>query len=278
MHHEIERLIADALAEDVGQEDLTTMATVPPDARCEARLIAKQDGVLSGMQVFETVMQLARSGAEDSNARFDAERFNAGDNIATFSGYTRGVLTGERTALNFLQHLSGIATLTARFVEALEGTDCRIADTRKTTPLVRRLEKKAVLDGGGVNHRYNLATGILIKENHIAAAGGIRAALSLSRQYASHLMRVEIEVTSMAELKEALDGKAEVIMLDNMNLEHMREAVAFVRENAPGVLLEASGNATLDRVRAMAETGVDFISVGALTHSAPAIDFSLVIE
>ena len=278
MHHEIERLIADALVEDVGQEDLTTMATVPPDARCEARLIAKQDGVLSGIEVFQTVMRLARSGAEDWNNRFDAERFYAGDIIATFGGYTRGVLTGERTALNFLQHLSGIASLTSQFVEALEGTDCRISDTRKTTPLMRRLEKQAVLDGGGVNHRYNLATGILIKENHIAAAGGIGPALALARQYASHLMRVEIEVTNMAELKEALDGRAEVIMLDNMEIELMREAVAFAREASPGVMLEASGNATLDRIRAMAECGVDFISVGAVTHSAQAIDVSLVIE
>jgi len=278
MHQEIERLAAEALLEDVGQEDLTTEAIVPEQARCEARLLAKQDGVLSGIDLFRTTLALAGAGLEDWNARFDGERFVSGDVIATFGGRARGVLTGERTALNFLQHLSGIATLTAAFVEQVDGLPCRIADTRKTMPMLRRVEKHAVVDGGGVNHRYNLATGILIKENHIAAAGGIGEALSRARQAASHLMRVEIEVRSLEELEEALEGGAEAVLLDNMDLDMMTAAVALARANYPGVMLEASGNVTLGRVRAIAETGVDLISVGALTHSAPAIDLSLLIE
>ncbi|MBI1321284.1 MAG: carboxylating nicotinate-nucleotide diphosphorylase [Candidatus Hydrogenedens sp.] len=278
MHQEIERLAALALSEDVGQEDLTTEATVPDDLRCDVRLVAKQDGVLSGIDLFQATLRLAGADIEDWNARFDGERFLNGEVIATFNGRARGVLTGERTALNFLQHMCGIATLTAAFVEQLDGLACRIADTRKTMPLLRRIEKQAVVDGGGVNHRYNLATGILIKENHIAAAGGIQEALLRARQSASHLMRVEIEVTSLDELQQALEGGAEVVLLDNMDLDTMSAAVAFTRANYPGVLIEASGNASLDRVRGMAETGVDLISVGALTHSATAIDLSLLIE
>lgn len=278
MHQEIERLAAQALQEDVGQEDLTTEAIVPEEARCEGRLLAKQDGVLSGIDLFRTTLALAGAALEDWNARFDGERFVSGDLIATFNGRARGVLTGERTALNFVQHLSGIATLTAAFVEQVDGLPCRIADTRKTMPMLRRVEKHAVVDGGGVNHRYNLATGILIKENHIAAAGGIGEALSRARQAASHLMRVEIEVRSLEELEEALEGGAEAVLLDNMDLDTMTAAVALARANYPGVMLEASGNVTLGRVRAIAETGVDLISVGALTHSAPAIDLSLLIE
>jgi len=278
MHQEIERLAAQALQEDVGQEDLTTEAIVPEEARCEGRLLAKQDGVLSGIDLFRTTLSLAGAALEDWNARFDGERFVSGDLIATFNGRARGVLTGERTALNFVQHLSGIATLTAAFVEQVDGLPCRIADTRKTMPMLRRVEKHAVVDGGGVNHRYNLATGILIKENHIAAAGGIGEALSRARQAASHLMRVEIEVRSLEELEEALEGGAEAVLLDNMDMDTMTAAVALARANYPGVMLEASGNVTLGRVRAIAETGVDLISVGALTHSAPAIDLSLLIE
>jgi nicotinate-nucleotide pyrophosphorylase (carboxylating) len=189
------------------------------------------------------------------------------------------VLTAERTALNFVQRLSGVATVTACYVAAVEGLNCQICDTRKTTPLLRHLEKEAVGHGGGANHRYNLADGILIKENHIAAAGGIATAIARARAGAHHLMRVEIEVTNLAELGQALEAGADVVMLDNMDNATMAEAVRINQsDNGGRILLEASGNVNLERVRAMAETGVNLISVGALTHSAPAIDLSLLIK
>jgi nicotinate-nucleotide pyrophosphorylase (carboxylating) len=275
MTRTLETLVADALAEDLGGEDLTTAATVPPAARCEARLVAKQAGTLSGMAPFRLAFDLAGAEIADWSARFDGECFQPGDLIATFTGRTRAVLTAERTALNYLAHLSGVATRTAEFVAALEGLPCRICDTRKTTPLMRTLEKAAVVHGGGTNHRHTLADGVLLKENHIAAAGGIAAAVAQARRRVHHLMKVEVEVRDLDELDQALDAGAEVIMLDNMDLDTMRAAVA--RARGRGVVLEASGNATLARVRDIAETGVDLISVGALTHSAPAVDLSLLI-
>jgi nicotinate-nucleotide pyrophosphorylase (carboxylating) len=198
--------------------------------------------------------------------------------LAAFEGDTRGTLSGERVALNFLQRLSGTATLTAQFVDAVGELPCRVCDTRKTTPLFRPLEREAVRHGGGANHRYNLASGVLIKENHIRAAGGVAAALHAVQGKAPHLVGIEIEVTTLDELREALGAGATAVLLDNMDLDTMREAVGLARELAPGVLLEASGNVTVARVRAIAETGVDLVSVGALTHSAPAADVSLLIE
>jgi len=276
MNRSIEALAAAALEEDMGQGDLTTLATVAANARCEVRLLAKQAGVLSGIDIFRTTFELLDSRIEDWNARLDGERFEAGDLLVSFSGMTRQILTAERTAMNFTQHLSGIATLTAAYCDAIEGLRCRICDTRKTTPLLRRLEKAAVVHGGGVNHRFNLSSGILIKENHITSVGGVAEALYRAKAHASHLIRVEIEVTSLEDFDIALATGAEIILLDNMSLADMKEAVKR-RANAP-VLLEASGNASLERIRAMAETGVDLISVGALTHSAPAVDMTLLID
>lgn len=274
----LDSLLLAALAEDVGQEDLTTAATVDAGARCEARLVAKQSGVLSGIGVFRRVFELMHQRGEghlaDWNAMLDGERIAPGDLVATFRGQTRAVLTGERVALNLLQHLSGVATLTAAFVERVGDAKARIVDTRKTTPLLRRLEREAVVHGGGANHRFNLATGILIKENHIAAAGGVGEAVARARRHAPHLMKVEVEVRDFAELDQALDAGADVILLDNMDNTTLAEAVRRVQGRA---LLEASGNMSLDRVRSVAETGVDLISVGALTHSAPAIDLSLLL-
>jgi nicotinate-nucleotide pyrophosphorylase (carboxylating) len=213
---------------------------------------------------------------EEWNARFDAERFEKGDLLASFSGQARAVLTGERVALNFLQHLSGVATLTAAFCAEIEGTRARIVDTRKTTPLLRKLERAAVVHGGGTNHRFNLATGVLIKENHIAAAGGLTTAVHRARAAAPHLMKIEVEVRDLIEFDEALHAGADVILLDNMPVVDMAEAVQ--RAQGRNLVIEASGNMSLERVRAVADTGVDLISIGALTHSTKAIDLSLLVK
>ncbi|NIA12490.1 MAG: carboxylating nicotinate-nucleotide diphosphorylase, partial [Nitrospiraceae bacterium] len=264
------RLVRKALEEDVGLGDLTTNLTVPDDARCTATLVAKAAGVLSGIGAFRAVFDRLKTKVKGWDAMADGTAFRAGDSIARFTGGTRAVLTGERTAMNFVQHLSGVATLTAEFVAAVKGLDATICDTRKTTPLLRDSEKAAVLHGGGSNHRHALYDGMLIKENHIAAAGGITEAIEKVSQGAHHLMKIEVEVRSLDELEEALKAGADVIMLDNMGLDTMAAAVDVA--GGSSVLLEASGNISLDTVRAVAETGVHIISVGALTHSAPSAD------
>lgn len=269
-------LVREALAEDIGQGDITTNATVPADARCQAWLIGKQDGVLSGINVFRHVFEVLEADIREWDGLTDGARFRKGDKIVGFQGRTRAVLMGERVALNFVQRLSGIATLTARYKAALDGLKVRLCDTRKTTPLMRKLEKDAVVHGGGTNHRYALFDGVLIKENHITAAGGIRTAIKRAVEGTHHLMKIGIEVTNLEELREAVDAGADAILLDNMSLEDMRRAVEMVRGKK--IVLEASGNITLETVRSVAETGVDLISVGALTHSAPAVDLSLIIK
>ena len=279
MNHALQQTVAAALAEDIGQGDLTSRALVPVADRCTATLLAKQPGVLSGMTAYRYAFDYCGADVDDWSTLDDGSPFAFGEVVARFTGATRAVLTAERTALNFVQRLSGVATVTARYVEAVNGLNCRICDTRKTTPLLRHLEKEAVRHGGGANHRYNLADGILIKENHIAAAGDIAKAIDRARAGAHHLMRVEIEVTNLAELGQALEAGADVVMLDNMDNATMAEAVRINQAHNGGrILLEASGNVNLERVRAMAETGVNLISVGALTHSAPAIDLSLLIK
>lgn len=275
-HRNLEALVRAALEEDIGERDITTEACVPVGARCEARLIAKQEGVLSGIAPYRLAFELARAEIRDWWSLADGTCFKRGDLVAKFRGNTRPVLTAERTALNFVQHLSGIATLTSQYVALLEGLDCKVCSTRKTTPLLRSLEKAAVVHGGGAEHRFNLFNGILIKENHITAAGSIREAVVRARAGAHHLLRVEVEARTLEEFDQALESGADVILLDNMDLGAMREAVR--RAQGRRVVLEASGNATLDRLRGMAETGVQFISVGALTHSAPAVDLSLLID
>jgi nicotinate-nucleotide pyrophosphorylase (carboxylating) len=272
----LERLVRNALAEDIGQEDITTNRTVPEHARCEARLIAKQDGVLSGIVVFRTAFDCLHADITDWGAMADGDHFSRGDEIASFAGNTRAILTAERVAMNFIQHLSGVATLTATFAEAVEGLNVKICDTRKTNPLLRRLEKQAVIDGGGTNHRHTLFNGIVIKENHIVAAGGVRNAVLKALHGTHHLMKVEVEVTGLDELDEAMEAGADVIMLDNMTLDDMQEAARRVQGKR--VVLEASGNVTLQRIRSIAETGVHVISVGSLTHSAPVVDMSLIIQ
>jgi nicotinate-nucleotide pyrophosphorylase (carboxylating) len=272
----MENLVASALLEDVGHEDITTNSVVGADLRCRARLFAKQEGVLSGILPFKTAFEVMRAELGDWSSLEDGASFGKGGLVASFTGKTRAVLTAERTAMNFVQHLSGVATLTRRFADALQGLDCRVCGTRKTTPMLRQLEKSAIVHGGGATHRHTLFDGVLIKENHVMAAGGIGEAVRRARHHAHHLMRVEVEVRDLDELEQALASEADVVMLDNMDNELMAEAVRRARGRR--VILEASGNASLDRVRGMAETGVQFVSVGALTHSAPSVDLTLLIE
>lgn len=265
--------IEDFLREDVGTEDVTTNAIVPADHRSRAKIVAKAPGVLAGQGFAKEVfMALDRNIAYREHMK-DGETVSPGDVIATVEGATRAILTAERVALNILQRLSGIATLTRTFVDAASGTKARILDTRKTTPGIRRMEKYAVTMGGGMNHRGNLTEMALIKENHIAVAGSIRRAVELVR--ARTPVPIEVEVRTMEELREAVEATVEQIMLDNWDTVSMRDAVAFVAGRVP---LEASGNMTVERVREVAATGVDLISVGALTHSARALDMSLLQE
>ncbi len=276
MHKAIEKLVAQALAEDIGQEDLTTNTTVPPDLRCRARLISKGEGILSGMKAFRSAFEIMDANIQDWQGLEDGVSFKKGDLLASFTGNAQSVLTAERTAMNFVQRMSGIATLTSKFVAAIEGLPCKICGTRKTTPMLRQIEKRAIVHGGGSNHRHTLFNGILIKENHIMMVGSVRETIRRAAEGTHHLMRIGIEVTNLDEFDEALDAGADVIMLDNMDIDTMKEAVR--RAKGHRVVLEASGNATLERVRAMAETGVQFVSVGALTHSAQAIDMTMLIE
>ncbi|HOZ46644.1 MAG TPA: carboxylating nicotinate-nucleotide diphosphorylase [Candidatus Hydrogenedentes bacterium] len=270
------RVVREALAEDIGQEDITTNRTVPAEARCRARLLAKQGGVLSGIEVFRSVFDCLDADVSDWGSLAAGDRFEKGDEIATFEGKTRAVLTAERTAMNFIQHLSGVATQASLFKAAIEGYNVKVCDTRKTTPMLRQLEKEAVIHGGGTNHRHTLFHGVVIKENHIAAAGGITNAVTKAWEGTHHLMKIEVEVTSLEQFDEAMEAGADAIMLDNMGFDDMREAVRRARGRR--VVIEASGNVRLDTVRKFAECGVDVISVGSLTHSAPAIDMTLLIK
>jgi nicotinate-nucleotide pyrophosphorylase (carboxylating) len=272
-----EALIRRALKEDDAWADITTLSTVPEDQPATASIIARQAGVIAGLDVaIETFRTLdARVGVEGLVQ--DGAAVQIGDVLARLQGPARSLLSAERVALNFLGHLSGIATVTAQCVRAIEGTGVRILDTRKTTPGLRSLEKAAVRMGGGHNHRFGLSDGVLIKDNHIKAAGGIAQAIMAARRTAQHLLKIEIECETIDEVRRAVETGADVILLDNMNVETMRSAVQLVRVHAPRVLLEASGNigTNAERLREVAETGVNFISLGALTHSAPNFDVSL---
>jgi nicotinate-nucleotide pyrophosphorylase (carboxylating) len=269
------KLAGDFLAEDVGRGDITTEAVVLPGVRARGRFIAKQELVVAGLEVADAVFAVLDSSVEIEAFVTDGDRVRAGEVFARVDGPAEVLLMAERTALNLLQHLSGIATLTRAFVEAIAGTRAQIVDTRKTLPGLRMLQKYAVLVGGGRNHRFGLDDGILIKDNHIALAGSVRTAIERARKHAGHMHKIEVEVSTMDDLREALEARADIILLDNMSPEMVREAVRLIREQAPDVLVEASGGITLENVRAYAEAGVDFISIGALTHSAPAADISL---
>jgi nicotinate-nucleotide pyrophosphorylase (carboxylating) len=271
-------LIDMALDEDRGSGDWTTRWVVPARTRGQARIVAKADGVLSGLAVASAVFLRLDPRVEFVSTLNDGSALREGDVVCTIRGPARTILTGERTALNFLQRLSGIATMTRRFVEAVAGTDAKILDTRKTTPGLRSLEKAAVKAGGGENHRVGLYDMVLVKENHIAVAGGVGEAIRRVKDANTRGLRIEVEVRSKDELRAALDGGCDIILLDNMDVQQIRECVRVVKQRAPETRTEASGNMTLDRVRAVAETGVDFISVGALTHSVTALDLSLLFQ
>ncbi len=264
-----------ALSEDIGSGDLTAMGAVSPDARSVGRIVAKQDLTLCGMDVAKHVFRLLDAGCRFLSERADGERFAPGDEALRVEGRAIPMLMAERTALNFMQRLSGVATLSAQYAAAVQGTGATILDTRKTTPGLRALEKYAVRVGGARNHRTGLYDGVLIKENHIRAAGSIERAVASCRRLAHPLARVEVEVTDLEELDQAIAAGADVVMLDNFDPEAARRAVEHVGGR---VKLEVSGGMNLDTVRAYAETGVDFISVGRLTHSAPAVDLSMLFE
>lgn len=268
-------LIELALAEDIGSGDITTLATVPADRQATGNLLVKQPGVISGLAVVAAVYERVDPRVVVVPLVADGTAVEPGTIVATVSGPAQALLSGERVALNFLQRLSGVATVTAEYTRQVAGTKARIIDTRKTTPGMRTLQKQAIRDGGGHNHRLGLADGILIKDNHLAAIGTpdrIAQAIAAARERAPHTLKVEVEVTNLDELQQALAAGADVILLDNMDVPTMAEAVQITAGRA---LLEASGGITLDTVRAIAETGVDLISAGALTHSAPSLDISL---
>ena len=271
----IDKIIEMALAEDIHTGDITTLSVLPKARRMRARLIAKEPMVLAGVTVAERVFAQL-----DPSTRFQAEfadgaSLQTGDVIARIEGDAAALLQGERVSLNLLQRMCGIATQTATYVKEIEGTGARVVDTRKTTPGLRVLEKYAVRVGGGTNHRTGLYDGVLIKENHIAAAGGILEAVRLARAYIPHTLKVEVETETLDQVTLALKAGADIIMLDNMGLPEMREAVILIGKRA---LVEASGGVNLQSIRAIAETGVDIISVGALTHSVRATDISMLME
>jgi nicotinate-nucleotide pyrophosphorylase (carboxylating) len=274
-------LVARALAEDVGAGDITSEAVVPADSRASARVIQKQPGVVFGLDAAAEAFRQAGAGSFERLEPEGEWRDEVPANVALVAGPARALLAAERTALNLLGHLSGIATLTARHARELEGAETELLDTRKTTPGLRALEKAAVAAGGGRNHRMGLHDAILIKENHVALAGGLAAVVRRARE-ADPAREVEVECRDAAEIAEALDAGADRLLLDNMSVEELRAAVATrddaARAHGPVATLEASGGITLDNVRGVASTGVDFVSVGALTHSAPALDVSMLLE
>jgi nicotinate-nucleotide pyrophosphorylase (carboxylating) len=270
-------LIRHALDEDMAEFDVTTVCTVPIQQQTQADIIARQPGVIAGLAIVAATFREVDQRIVIELLVDDGAAVQPGQTVAHMSGPARSVLSAERVALNFLGHLSGIATLTSQCVRALEGTNTRILDTRKTTPGLRNLEKEAVRLGGGYNHRFNLSDGVLIKDNHIKAAGGISQAVTLAHQKAPHLLKIEVECENLLEVQEALEAEADVLLLDNMPIDTMRSAVELVRRVAPKVLIEASGSIGTNPVKlaSVAAIGVHFISLGAITHSAPQFDVSL---
>lgn len=265
-------LILQALREDITFEDVSTASVCPQARRAEVQLIAKADGVIAGLDVFARTFALLDPATTVEATVADGDEVHAGQHLATVKGDARVLLSGERVALNYLQRMSGIATYTRHMVRALEGTNTKLVDTRKTTPGMRVFEKAAVLAGGGFNHRYNLSTAVMLKDNHIDAAGGVAKAIQMARAHASFTCTVEIECENLDMVREAADAGADIIMLDNMGHDAMAKAIEVIGSRAK---VEASGNVDAQNIRALADLGVDFISSGALTHSAPILDLSL---
>ena len=267
-----DELILSALREDITSEDITTNSVMREYQLGEVELICKQDGVIAGLDVFKRTFELLDSKTEVTFTKKDGDTVKNGDKIGVVRGDIRVLLSGERTALNYLQRMSGIATYTRSITDLLKGSKTKLLDTRKTTPNMRVFEKYAVKVGGGYNHRYNLSDGILLKDNHIGAAGGVKEAVQMAKEYAPFVRKIEIEVENLDMLKEALDAGADIIMLDNMSVEDMKEAVKLVSGKAE---TESSGNVTKENVERLVDIGVDYISSGALTHSSPILDLSL---
>lgn len=267
----VDTIIRSALLEDIPYDDITTNSIISENTRSSVDLVVKEDGIIAGLEVFERVFSLLGN----VNIEFfiiDGKEVYRGQHIAKITGNTRNILAGERVALNYLQRMSGIATLTRKFVKKLEGTNTKLLDTRKTSPNNRIFEKHAVKIGRGYNHRFNLSDGILIKDNHIKAAGGIKNAIELVRNNVSFVRKIEVEVESLEEIKEALEAGSDIIMLDNMDLNTMKKAVEMINKHT---LTEASGNITLENISDVAKCGVDYISIGAITHSYKVLDLSM---
>lgn len=265
-------LILQALKEDITWEDISTNAVMPQRQLGEVDLICKEDGIIAGLDIFKRVFELLDETTQITFTCTDGDRVSKGQHLGVLRGDIRVLLSGERTALNYLQRMSGIATYTRTIADLLEGTNTKLLDTRKTTPGMRLFEKYAVRVGGGCNHRYNLSDGILLKDNHIGAAGGVAQAVKMAKEYAPFVRKIEIEVEDLEMLRQALDAGADIVMLDNMSVEDMKEAVRLAKGRAE---TECSGNVTRENVARLTEIGVDYISSGALTHSSPILDLSL---
>jgi len=274
----VTRLVELALEEDLGRGDITTLAVIPKGLQARARVVAREELVVAGLHLFEQVVKRVDPAVEVTLEVDEGDMTELGVALISLRGSAASILTAERTGLNFLQRLSGIATITRRYVERISGTRSRVTDTRKTLPGYRVLEKYAVRMGGGTNHRFDLGSGVLIKDNHIAVAGGVAKAVRRAREAAPHGMKIEVEVDDLVGLDAALDAEADVILLDNFSLDDIAEAVERVRRQAPAVVIEVSGGVRLDTIEAIASLGVDIISVGALTHSAPAVDIALDLQ
>ena len=267
-----DELIMQALREDITSEDITTNAVMPDYCKGEVELICKQDGIIAGLQVFKRVFELLDGDTVTELYFNDGDAVKSGELVGKVTGDIRVLLSGERTALNYLQRMSGIATYTKKIASMLEGGKTKLLDTRKTTPNMRIFEKYAVKAGGGYNHRFNLSDGVLLKDNHIAAAGGVKEAVYMAKEYAPFVRKIEVEVENMDMVREAVEAGADIIMLDNMTYDMMREAIEYIDGRAE---TECSGNVTLENAPKLVDLGVDYISSGALTHSAPILDLSL---
>ena len=267
----VDKIIKDALVEDIPNEDITTNSIISEDSISSVDLLCKEEGIIAGLEVYARVFHIL-GGVTVDLLKKDGDRVYPKEKIAELKGSTRNILMGERVALNLLQRMSGIATLTNKFVKQIEHTNAKLLDTRKTTPNLKILEKYAVKVGGGNNHRFNLSDGVMLKDNHIDAAGGITNAVTLARKNSSFVRKIEVETETLEMVQEALDVKADIIMLDNMDLNTAKKAVSMIGDKAE---IEFSGNVSLETIKSIAEIGVDFISVGALTHSAKILDLSM---
>ena len=267
----VDKIIKNALIEDIPSEDITTNSIIDTESIATVELLCKEEGIIAGLEVFKRVFEIL-GNVEIELYKCDGDIVYPKDKVGFLKGSTRNLLMGERVALNLLQRMSGISTLTNKFVKEINHTKAKLLDTRKTTPNLRILEKYSVKIGGGCNHRFNLSDGVMLKDNHISAAGGIKNAVELARNNSSFVRKIEVETENLEMVKEAIDAKADIIMIDNMSLDIAKEAVEIINKRA---LIEFSGNVELSNIKEIAEIGVDYISVGALTHSAKVLDFSM---